>query len=96
MTQTLLHKGLWPLYLGLFGLLGAVWLGALPAMSRTGVFRRHMLLHLGVTALPRTAGNWARRARGCDRDDGPRGRWIAAGVFRRDCWWSGCGICRVA
>ncbi|WP_073266244.1 cytochrome c oxidase assembly protein [Phytopseudomonas punonensis] len=39
----------WPLILG-FLMLGACWLGPLPAMSRTA-FSAHMLLHLGVVAL---------------------------------------------
>lgn len=40
---------LWPLALGLV-LLAALWLGPLPAMSRTA-FSAHMLLHLGIVAL---------------------------------------------
>lgn len=40
---------LWPLALG-FALLAGLWLGPLPAMSRTA-FSAHMILHLGVVAL---------------------------------------------
>jgi putative membrane protein len=40
---------LWPLGLGLI-LLAGLWLGPLPAMSRTA-FSAHMLLHLGIVAL---------------------------------------------
>ena len=39
----------WPLYLGLL-VLAVLWLGPLPAMSRTA-FSLHMMLHLGVVAL---------------------------------------------
>lgn len=39
----------WPLWLGC-ALLAALWLGPLPAMSRTA-FSAHMLLHVGVVAL---------------------------------------------
>lgn len=39
----------WPLCLG-FVLLAGLWLGPLPAMSRTA-FSAHMILHLGVIAL---------------------------------------------
>src|SRR5690606_18978896 len=42
-------RELWPLALG-FVLLAALWLGPLPAMSRTA-FSAHMLLHLGIVAL---------------------------------------------
>lgn len=39
----------WPLALG-FALLAGLWLGPLPAMSRTA-FSAHMVLHLGIVAL---------------------------------------------
>lgn len=39
----------WPLALG-FVLLAGLWLGPLPAMSRTA-FSAHMILHLGIVAL---------------------------------------------
>lgn len=42
-------RRLWPLTVG-FLLLAALWLGPLPAMSRTA-FSAHMLLHLGIVAL---------------------------------------------
>lgn len=42
-------RELWPVILG-FVLLAALWLGPLPAMSRTA-FSAHMLLHLGIVAL---------------------------------------------
>ncbi|MEH6566638.1 MAG: cytochrome c oxidase assembly protein [Halopseudomonas sp.] len=49
MTDNATRQGVWPLYLG-FAVLAALWLGPLPAMSRTA-FSAHMLLHLGVVAL---------------------------------------------
>lgn len=45
----MIATGRWPLWLG-FALLAVLWLGPLPAMSRTA-FSAHMLLHVGVVAL---------------------------------------------
>lgn len=66
----------WPLHLGLL-ILAALWLGPLPAMSRTA-FSLHMILHLGVVALaaPLLAIGLARAGLRLDRY--ARASWLSA------------------
>lgn len=65
----------WPLLAG-FLCLALLWLGPLPAMSRTA-FSAHMLLHLGVVALaaPLLAIGLVRLGLSLDRLANPRG-WV--------------------
>lgn len=78
---------LWPLALG-FALLAGLWLGPLPAMSRTA-FSAHMILHLGLVALvaPLLAVGLSRAGLRVDRP-GHIGAWtIAAFLFEMVVVW---------